>query len=40
MLRLSNPLETETTLKLSGKSWIDLADRGLRLVDIRTSAAC
>jgi alkyldihydroxyacetonephosphate synthase len=32
MLRLSNPLETETTLKLSGKSWIDLAERGLRLV--------
>ena len=32
MLRFSNPLETETTLKLSGKSWVDLADRGLRLV--------
>jgi len=32
MLRLSNPIETETTLVLSGKSWIDLADRGLRLV--------
>lgn len=32
MLRLSNPLETETTLILSGKSWIDLADRGLRLI--------
>lgn len=32
MLRLSNPQETETTLILSGKSWIDLADRGLRLI--------
>jgi len=32
MLRLSNPIETETTLILSGKSWIDLADRGLRLL--------
>jgi alkyldihydroxyacetonephosphate synthase len=32
MLRLSNPQETETTLILSGKSWIDLADRALRLV--------
>jgi alkyldihydroxyacetonephosphate synthase len=32
MLRLSNPQETETTLLLSGKSWIELADRGLRLV--------
>lgn len=32
MLRLSNPIETETTLILSGKSWIDLADRGLRLI--------
>ncbi len=32
MLRLSNPVETETTLILSGKSWIDLADRGLRLI--------
>ncbi len=32
MLRLSNPLETETTLILSGKSWIGLADRGLRLL--------
>jgi alkyldihydroxyacetonephosphate synthase len=30
MLRLSNPLETETTLFLSGKSWISIADRGLR----------
>jgi alkyldihydroxyacetonephosphate synthase len=34
MLRLSNPLETETTLILSGKSWIDLADRGLRLAGL------
>jgi alkyldihydroxyacetonephosphate synthase len=32
MLRLSNPLETETTLLLSGKSWIPAADRGLRLI--------
>jgi len=32
MLRLSNPLETETTLILSGKSWIGLADRGLRTI--------
>jgi len=32
MLRLSNPQETETTLILSGKSWVDLADRGLRII--------
>jgi alkyldihydroxyacetonephosphate synthase len=32
MLRLSNPEETATTLILSGKSWVDLADRGLRLI--------
>ena len=32
MLRLSNPIETETTLILSGISWLDLADRGLRLI--------
>lgn len=32
MLRLSNPLETETTLILSGKSWVRLADRGLRMI--------
>ena len=32
MLRLSNPLETETTLILSGKSWVGLADRGLRAI--------
>lgn len=32
MLRLSNPQETEATLLLSGKSWVDLADRGLRLI--------
>jgi alkyldihydroxyacetonephosphate synthase len=32
MLRLSNPLETETTLILSGKSWVGLADRGLRMI--------
>lgn len=30
MLRLSDPLETETTLVLSGKRWVGLADRGLR----------
>jgi alkyldihydroxyacetonephosphate synthase len=32
MLRLSNPLETETTLILSGKSWVELANRGLRMI--------
>ncbi len=32
MLRLSNPLETETTLVLSGKSWVGLAERGLRTI--------
>ena len=32
MLRLSNPLETETTLILSGKSWVGLAERGLRTI--------
>jgi alkyldihydroxyacetonephosphate synthase len=32
MLRLSNPQESATTLILSGKSWVDLADHGLRLV--------
>ena len=32
MLRLSNPLETETTLILSGKSWVGMADRGLRAI--------
>jgi alkyldihydroxyacetonephosphate synthase len=32
MLRLSDPLETETTLVLSGKSWVNLADKGLRLL--------
>ncbi|MGA2112835.1 MAG: FAD-binding oxidoreductase [Anaerolineales bacterium] len=32
MLRLSNSLETETTLILSGKSWIGPADKGLRLI--------
>jgi alkyldihydroxyacetonephosphate synthase len=35
MLRLSNPQETETTLILSGKSWIGVADKGLRLVGYR-----
>ena len=34
MLRLSNPLETETTLILSGKSWIEPADKGLRLIGL------
>lgn len=32
MLRLSNPLETETTLILSGKSWVAPAGRGLRMI--------
>ncbi|MFH2102041.1 MAG: FAD-binding oxidoreductase [Chloroflexota bacterium] len=32
MLRLSNPVETETTLILSGKSWVGLADRGLKTI--------
>jgi alkyldihydroxyacetonephosphate synthase len=32
MLRLSNPLETGTTLILSGKSWIGPAGRGLKLI--------
>ena len=32
MLRLSNPLETETTLILSGKNWVGMADRGLRMI--------
>ncbi len=32
MLRLSNPLETETTLILSGKSWVGMADQGLRMI--------
>jgi alkyldihydroxyacetonephosphate synthase len=32
MLRLSNSLETETTLVLSGKSWVGMADRGLRTI--------
>ncbi|NOX63160.1 MAG: FAD-binding oxidoreductase [Chloroflexi bacterium] len=32
MLRLSNPQETETSLLISGKSWLKLADRGLRLM--------
>lgn len=32
MLRLSNPLETETTLILSGKDWVGMVDRGLRLI--------
>lgn len=32
MLRLSNPIETQTTLILSGKSWLGMADRGLRTI--------
>jgi len=32
MVRLSNPQETETTLILSGKSWVGAADKGLRLI--------
>ncbi|NOZ73321.1 MAG: FAD-binding oxidoreductase [Chloroflexi bacterium] len=31
MLRLSNPQESEASLILSGKWWVGLADRGLRL---------
>lgn len=32
MLRLSNPVETETTLILSGKSWVPAATKGLSLI--------
>jgi alkyldihydroxyacetonephosphate synthase len=32
MLRLSNPQETETTLILSGKSWVGTADKGLTFI--------
>ncbi|NJC97443.1 MAG: FAD-binding protein [Anaerolineae bacterium] len=32
MLRFSNPLETETTLILSGNSWADMTARGLRVI--------
>lgn len=32
MLRLSNPLETETTLILSGKRWVDAARSGLSFI--------
>jgi alkyldihydroxyacetonephosphate synthase len=32
MLRLSNHQETETTMILSGKSWVGIADKGLRLI--------
>ena len=32
MFRFSNPQETETTLILSGKSWVGTATRGLRLI--------
>ncbi|MEW6093647.1 MAG: FAD-binding oxidoreductase [Chloroflexota bacterium] len=32
MLRLSNPVETETTLILSGKSWVPGATKGLSLI--------
>lgn len=32
MLRLSNPQETETTLILSGKSWVGMADKGLMII--------
>jgi len=32
MLRLSNPQETETTLILSGKSWVGPAEKGLTLI--------
>jgi alkyldihydroxyacetonephosphate synthase len=37
MLRLSNPQETETTLILSGKSWTDLATKGLKLLGYGSS---
>lgn len=32
MLRLSNPLETDVTLRLSGKGWLQAAKRGLWLL--------
>jgi len=32
MLRLSKPQETETTLILSGKSWVGVAGKGLRMI--------
>lgn len=32
MLRLSNPQETETTLVLSGKGWMNAAKRGLAMI--------
>jgi alkyldihydroxyacetonephosphate synthase len=32
MLRLSNPQETETTLILSGKPWLGIANKGLTLI--------
>ncbi len=32
MLRLSSPLETEVTLILSGKSWVNAADHALRMI--------
>jgi alkyldihydroxyacetonephosphate synthase len=32
MLRLSNPQETDTTLVLSGKGWVETAKRGLGLI--------
>jgi len=40
MLRLSNPQETETTLILSGKSWVGAADRGLRLIGFSGGMRC
>lgn len=32
MLRLSNPVETQTTLILSGKAWVKYVERGLPLI--------
>jgi alkyldihydroxyacetonephosphate synthase len=37
MLRLSSPQETETTLILSGKSWIGPADKALKLIGFGAS---
>lgn len=34
MLRLSNPQETDTTLTLSGKSWVEAAKRGLSFLGL------
>ncbi len=40
-MRLSNPMETETTLQLSGKeTLVTLAHTGLSLIGTVTAAAC